>query len=175
MKRILSLFLALTISLSIVIIDNKTSYASTDTCINASSYTGTYNGSNPMEFTINSVNKDNGTFTGHIKINHQYVTINNVISGSIALNQQNFVCTFGFSYDWFITTYDTTFTITVDPFTGTATGYGGGGILIAGNVSLTGTINPYYNQTLSYSESDMKMCMDFSYTVYQGYKNSELR
>ncbi len=47
MKRVLSLFLALTISLSIVIIDNKTSYASTDNCINSSSYTGTYDGSKP--------------------------------------------------------------------------------------------------------------------------------
>ena len=175
MRRIISLVLALLISLSIVIIDNKASYANTDYCINSSIYTGTYDGSTPMEFTINSVNKEDNTFTGHVKINHQLVSIDKDISGSITLNQQNFVCTFGFSFYWLITTYDTTFEITVDPLTGIATGYGGGGVLIAGDVNLTGTINPYYNQSLSYNENDMKMCMDFSYSVYQGDNNDEVK
>ncbi len=67
MRRITSVVLALIMSLSIVIIDNKTIYASTDNCISSSSYTGTYDGSTPMEFTISSVNKENSTFTGHIK------------------------------------------------------------------------------------------------------------
>ena len=97
MKRVLSLFLALTISLSIVIIDNKTSYASTDNCINSSSYTGTYDGSYAMEFTINNVNRTNNTFTGHVKIENHLYNPNRAISGNITFNDDNYVCNFGFS------------------------------------------------------------------------------
>ncbi|MGN1124458.1 MAG: hypothetical protein ACI4RR_08955 [Eubacterium sp.] len=130
------------------------------------SYSGTYDSSTPMEFDIYNVDLSNNTFSGHIKINHQLVTINKDISGTITLYSDYYVCSFGFSFYWFITTYDAVFTIKIDPFNGVATGDGGGGILIySDEILMNTTVNKFYNKTLSYCEDDMKMCMDLSNAI----------
>ena len=138
-----------------------------------SSYSGTYDASTPMEFDIYNVDLSNNTFSGHVKINHQLVTINKDISGTITLYSDYYVCCFGFSFYWFITTYDAAFNIRIDPFNGVATGDGGGGILIySDEILMNGTVNKFYNKTLSYCEDDMKMCMSLSSIMYDA--DSEL-
>ncbi len=135
--------------------------------IYSSEYIGTYDADTPMEFYIYTINTVDNTFTEHVNINHQLVTISKDISGTLSLYDNYYTCSFGFTYYWWITNYDAIFDISVDPFTGIATGYGGGGILISSDdIFLTGTTNRLYNKELSYSENDMKMCMSLSKAMY---------
>ncbi|MGN1420994.1 MAG: hypothetical protein ACI4XC_05725 [Eubacterium sp.] len=83
-----------------------------------------------MEFDIYNVDLSNNTFSGHVYIDHDLVTVDKNVLGTIKLYEDYYVCNFNFNFHWLITSYDAVFTININPFTGVATGEGGGGILI---------------------------------------------
>ncbi len=169
MKKIISSLLTITLLVSVLLIDDFCTYASNnDNYINSSYYTGTYASSSPMEFTINTVNMESGTFSGHVVIDDPLTSVDKNITGSITFNSNSITCSFSFDLYWI---YSAAFNLTINTFTGVVTGTGGGGLLLAGDVNLTGTIHTYYNQLLSYSENDMKMCMDLSNAIYDKSEN----
>ncbi|MGN0528409.1 MAG: hypothetical protein ACI4IE_04680 [Eubacterium sp.] len=132
----------------------------------SASYSGTYDSSSPMSFDIYNVDIEQRTFTGHIYIKGELATINKDISGNIAFYDDYYECDFQFKYFLF-TNYDAVFYIRIYPEKGIATGEGGGGIIIYSSaISLQGTVDKFYNKTFSYSEDDMKMCMELSKAMY---------
>ncbi|MGN1124456.1 MAG: hypothetical protein ACI4RR_08945 [Eubacterium sp.] len=164
LKRFFALFLVLTFCTSSLLISTISSFAEEGNSENAllyGTYSGQYDNGQPMTFSISSVDLESKTFTGHVRIENSFATIDKDVSGSLNLQNDYFECSFSFSYHWWITNYDAVFTIKIDPFNGVATGDGGGGILIySDEILMNTTVNKFYNKTLSYCEDDMKMCMD---------------
>lgn len=172
-KNFLSIMLIISIVFSINILTPTESNAQEYSF--SASYSGNNNSENTFEFSISYVNKYNKTFKGHITIKDTslMVNIDMDITGTITFYKTYYTCTFKFNYRWWITSYQTLFTITVNPFEGTAYADGGGGILVYTDFPLSGTINEYYNSNLSYNENDMKLCMTLSKKMYDK-GNSEI-
>lgn len=167
-KRILSIILSFAIiSTTIAAIPFK-SNASTKSSFVAS-YSGTYDGTTPMEFKISSYDTENGTFVGYLRIDDSLVNIDQYVSGRAYFYGPYYECHIEFDYRWIFTTYDAAFNLKVDPFAGTVTGEGGGGMLFfSETIYLTGTVDKFYNSSFSYNEDDMKLCMTLSNCVYYG-------
>lgn len=164
-RKLLSIVLSIAIILSFYVCDPVISNAQNSTY--TAEYSGYYSSSTTFKFSISSINKDNNTFNGHIRIEHPLVTIDKDVSGQISLYDTYYKCSFMFSYFWLITNYSTYFDVTVYPHTGVAIGSGGGGLLVNGSdFELNGTINKFYNSNISYCEDDMKLCMNFSKEMY---------
>lgn len=172
-KKCLSIILSFAIILSVNAFSPIVSKAQNYSY--AAEYSGNYSSSTPFKFNIYSINKNDNTFSGHIKIEDPLVNIDKDISGEIDLYDTSYKCTFRFSYFWFITTYDALFDVTVCPLTGEAVGNGGGGILLASvDFKLNGTVDKFYNRNLSYNEDDMKLCMAMSKEMYSADKESNI-
>ena len=172
MKRIISFVLTIIITISLLAIEKTPVYGEIGHFISLSKYVGTYSSGSPMEFSIDSVDYNNNTFTGRIKIENHLYNPNRAISGNITFNDDNYVCNFEFSYSYLFTTYNTTFELTIHPYSGRVTGFGGGGVLFDGtDIQLEGPLNPCYNKPYTYSDADMRMCMDLSDNVYSKSKN----
>lgn len=169
MKKQLSILIVIILILTMFIFPQNI-YANESTQANfySAEYVGKYDAETPMEFSIDRINIQDKTFTGKIKTNDGLVDINEQISGNIKLNESDFECSFGFKYRSWLTTYDAYFTLNIDPFKGSVTGNGGGGLLIfSENISLHGTVFEHYNKWLSYNENDMIMCMELSNIMYK--------
>jgi hypothetical protein len=124
------------------------------------SYFGTYDGTTPMEFKISSYDIENGTFVGYLYIDDSLVKIDRYVSGRAYFYGLYYECHIEFDYRWIFTTYDAAFNLRIDPYTGTVTGDGGGGMLFfSDTINLKGTVDKFYNSSFSYNKNDMKMCM----------------
>lgn len=166
LKRIISIFMSITILSTMFAFPTINSNAQTEN--NFAAFSGTYDYESPIEFKIYNVNNNN-TFLGNIKLNDTLATINKQVTGEIYFYDDYYTCKFTCSYRWLFTTYEAAFLFKIDPYDGTLTGEGGGGMLLfSDNISMKGTINKFYDKSLSYSEYDMKMCMALSKTAYSG-------
>ena len=131
-------------------------------------YSGTYDGSTPMEFKILSYDMENGTFVGYLYIDDSLVKIDRYVSGRAYFYGPYYECHIEFDYRWLFTTYGAAFNLRIDPYTGTVTGDGGGGMLFfSDTINLKGTVDKFYNSSFSYNKNDMKMCMDLSNAMYK--------
>lgn len=134
-----------------------------------SSYVGTFDGDRPMQFKITSYDTNLQKFTGYLYLNDALIVIDREISGTAVFYPTYYECHFEFNYKWLFTSYDAAFNLKVDACAGKVTGEGGGGVLFySDNILLTGDINRFYNESFSYSENDMKMCMSMSSAMYNG-------
>lgn len=167
-KSFVSIFLSLNIILSLICVCERADAETVSDSISAT-YSGNYDSNVPFVFDIYSVNYNENTFTGHVKIDDSdmIISIDTNISGKITLYSSYYICNFSFKYKWLFTSYDAVFTITVFPYEGRAVGDGGGGMLIySQDFPLNGTVDNSYNKFLSYSEKDMELCMFFSKQMY---------
>lgn len=168
MKKVISFLVALILFSTTISLNYE--YIAFSEIAGIAEYTGLYNG-HDFKFKIYNIDYENKTFIGYLYTNNEFVTIDQPINGEVALKDDNYVCTFNFSYSWFITTYDALFYIAIYPEKGEAIGNGGGGILFADtDFPLTGTIDKFF---FSYNERDMKLCMDLSYTIYNVNKEND--
>lgn len=166
-KKVFSLCLSIIIVISAFTFDYTFTLANTRDI--SASYSGDYASNAPFVFDIYSVNYNENTFTGHVKIDDSdmIISIDTDISGKITLYSSYYICNFSFKYKWLFTSYDAVFMITVFPYEGRAVGDGGGGMLIySQDFPLNGTVDNSYNKFLSYSEDDMKLCMVLSKKIY---------
>ncbi len=172
LKRIISMLMSITILSTMFAFPTINSNAQPSS--NFAAFSGTYDYESPIEFKIYNVNNNN-TFLGNIKLNDTLATINKQVTGEIYFYDDYYTCKFTCSYRWLFTTYEAAFLFKIDPYDGTLTGEGGGGMLLfSDNISMKGTINKFYDKSLSYSEYDMKMCMALSKTAYSGDHPPEL-
>lgn len=121
-----------------------------------------------FEFTIYSYNEVNNTFYGHVMIQETDLNIsrNTDVVGNINWKNENYVCSLKFDAKWFISTFDVNLDIDIFPLEGKAYVNGGGGLLIYNDYLLEGSVNKFYEPKNSYSESDMKLCMNLSKIMY---------
>ena len=165
-KKFLSIILSFAIISTTVVVIPFKSKASPKSAFVAS-YSGTYDGSTPMEFKISSYDTENGTFVGYLRIDDSLVNIDQYVSGRAYFYGPYYECHIEFDYRWIFTTYDAAFNLRIDPYTGTVTGDGGGGMLFfSDTINLKGTVDKFYNSSFSYNEDDMKMCMALSSIMY---------
>lgn len=164
MKKAVSALLSIVIIMATMFPINNIMMTNVSAKESVAEYSGLYNGRD-FKFKIYDIDYDNGTFIGYIYIDNEFVKIDQPVNGKVTLNDDNYVCTFNFSYSWFITTYDALFYIAIYPEKGEAIGNGGGGILFADtDFPLTGSVDQFF---FSYSENDMKLCMDLSSAIYK--------
>ncbi len=165
LKKILSFVLSLSILMTFIAFSPVCAEAVEITDFECS-YSGYYDSVTKFDFSIYNVDKEKGTFNGHviIKDNESSVDVDKDVSGTIEYYADYFICNFSVKYRWLFSSYTATFKITVHPFEGTATGSGGGGILLGiDDFQLYGSTLDYYSEDFSYNENDMKMCMALSF------------
>ena len=161
MKKIISVLLTIIIIVSLFNMNTLCVSGEIGHFVSLSKYVGSYSSDSPMEFSIDSVNYTNNTFTGWLKIDDLIVNPNQSVSGNISYNNDNYICSFSLNNYY-------PFSLTIHPFTGVVTGIGGGGWLFYSyDIHLEGPINPCYNKPYSYNDEDMRMCMDFSDSIYE--------
>ena len=120
-------------------------------------------------FTINQIN--GSTFSGRFAApDLPGYSFDEAVQGSISLSSESYTCTFTV---YFRTYYYSNVTVVVYPRSGIAICNCDGSFHSDETFSMSGTVDKYYSQNFSYNENDMKMCMDFSNTVYQGDNNEE--
>lgn len=103
MKRIISLVLTIVITISLLAIEKTPVYGEIGHFVSLSKYVGTYDDGIPMEFSIDSVNYTNNTFTGRLKIDDQVVNPNQIVSGNISYNNDKYICSFSFNNNYTFT------------------------------------------------------------------------
>ena len=127
LKRIISMLMSITILSTMFAFPTINSNAQPSS--NFAAFSGTYDYESPIEFKIYNVNNNN-TFLGNIKLNDTLATINKQVTGEIYFYDDYYTCKFTCSYRWLFTTYEAAFLFKIDPYDGTLTGEGGGGMLL---------------------------------------------
>lgn len=129
-----------------------------------------------FEFTVYSYNEVSNTFYGHIMIQETDLNISRDtdVVGNINWKNESYVCSLKFDAKWFISTFDVNLDIDIFPLEGKAYVNGGGGLLIYNDYLLEGSINKFYESKNSYSENDMKLCMNLSKIMYSQENNKDI-
>lgn len=129
-----------------------------------------------FEFTVYSYNEVSNTFYGHIMIQETDLKISRDtdVVRNINWKNESYVCSLKFDAKWFISTFDVNLDIDIFPLEGKAYVNGGGGLLIYNDYVLEGTVNKFYEPKNSYSESDMKLCMNLSKIMYSQENNKDI-
>ena len=106
-KSFVSIFLSLNIILSLICVCERADAETVSDSISAT-YSGNYDSNVPFVFDIYSVNYNENTFTGHVKIDDSdmIISIDTNISGKITLYSSYYICNFSFKYKWLFTSYD---------------------------------------------------------------------
>lgn len=169
-NRFVALLLVISIFSTLIISKPITVKANNHITFHAE-YSGKYDSKDDIIFTIHTINIDKNTFTGHLYYQCQTdkrLAIDSDVSGTITFYKDYYVCSFSCEYHYFLLKNSVSFVITIYPFTGEATGSGIDGFyFLDNNFTLNGTVNGFYDETLSYKDNDMRMCMALSKAIYK--------
>ena len=102
------------------------------------------------------------------------ISRNTDVVGNINWKNESYACSLKFDAKWFISTFDVNLDIDIFPLEGKAYVNGGGGLLIYNDYVLEGSINKFYEPKNSYSENDMKLCMNLSKIMYSQENNEDI-